>query len=196
MPPAGPRGYVPPRGAAFAPRGGGGRGSWSGGPPRHSLSGASQTASPTLPPSGPGGNNNSGSTIPTGPRAQSTTSTTGSPSLASRPFNPPTGPAGHTTSHQRPSLAQTLLNTMPPIIPGGKIDPSALPIELDPHHRRMREEEERLREELRAKQEKLRKSLRVWDKLERESKGFELKSDLSERSLKNIAGEGVGGAAF
>lgn len=96
----------------------------------------------------------------------------------------------------RPTLAQSLLNTMPPIIPGGKIDPTALPVELDPHHKRMREEEERLREELRVKQEKLRKSLRIWDKLERESKGFELKSDLSERSLKNLAGEGLGGAAF
>jgi hypothetical protein len=85
---------------------------------------------------------------------------------------------------------------MPPIIPGGKLDLSALPVEMDPHHRRLREEEERLREELRAKQEKLRKSLRMWDKLERESKGFELKSDLSERSLNKIAGEGVGGAAF
>ena len=89
------------------------------------------------------------------------------------------------------------MNTMPPIIPGGKIDPSwAAPVEMDLHHRKLREEEERLREELRVKQEKLRKSLRVWDRLERESKGFELKSDLSERSLKNIAGEGVGGGAF
>lgn len=85
---------------------------------------------------------------------------------------------------------------MPPIIPGGKIDPTAIPIELDPHHRRLREEEERLREELRVKQEKLRKSLRVWDKLERESKAFELKADLSETSLKKLAGEGLGGAAF
>ena len=103
----------------------------------------------------------------------------------------------HAHAHARPTLAQTLLNTMPPIIPGGKLDPSALPAhELDPHHRRLRDEEDRLREELRAKQEKLRRSLRLWDKLERESKGFELKSDLSERSLKNIAGEGVGGAAF
>ncbi len=99
-------------------------------------------------------------------------------------------------THPRPSLAQNLMNTMPPIIPGGKIDPTALPIEMDPHHRKLREEEERLREELRVKQDKLRKSLRVWDKLERESKAFELKSDLSERSLKNIAGEGMGGAAF
>jgi hypothetical protein len=61
---------------------------------------------------------------------------------------------------------------MPPIIPGGKLDLSALPVEMDPHHRRLREEEERLREELRAKQEKLRKSLRMGDKLERVSKGL------------------------
>jgi len=111
------------------------------------------------------------------------------------PAHPHPHPHGH-HQHQRPTLVQNLLNTMPPIIPGGKIDPTALPVEMDPHHRRLREEEERLREELRAKQEKLRKSLRVWDKLERESKGFELKSDLSERSLKNLAGEGMGGAAF
>lgn len=91
---------------------------------------------------------------------------------------------------------------MPAIIPGGKIDPSLTPLttgvtrELEPHHRRLKEEEERLREDSRAKEEKLRKSLRLWDKLERESKAFELKSDLSEKSLKNIAGEGMGGAAF
>ncbi|AEO71330.1 uncharacterized protein THITE_2123554 [Thermothielavioides terrestris NRRL 8126] len=119
-----------------------------------------------------------------------------SPSLGAKPFNPPTGPAAHNAAHPRPTLAQSLLNTMPPIIPGGKIDPTALPTELEPHHRKLREEEERLREELRAKQDRLRKSLRLWDKLERESRAFELKSELSERSLKNIAGEGSGGAAF
>lgn len=86
---------------------------------------------------------------------------------------------------------------MPAILPGGKIDPSAVPPgEADPHHRKLKEEEERLREELRAKQDRLRKSLRVWDRLERESRAFELKSDLSARSLENIAGEGLGGAAF
>jgi len=93
--------------------------------------------------------------------------------------------------------------TMPHEIPGGKLDPTSgstmltgVTKDLEPHHRKLKEEEERLREELRAKQEKLRKSLRMWDKLERESKAFELKSDLSERSLKNLAGEGLGGAAF
>lgn len=91
---------------------------------------------------------------------------------------------------------------MPPILPAGKIDPSlvaqttGVTKELDAHHRKLKEEEERLRDDIRAKQEKLRKYLRNWDKAERESKAFELKSDLSEKSLKNLAGEGLGGAAF
>jgi hypothetical protein len=91
---------------------------------------------------------------------------------------------------------------MPPVVPGGKLDPSLTPLttgvtkELEPHHRRLKEEEERLREEMRLKQERLRKSLRVWDRLERDTRAYELKSDLSERSLKNLAGEGLGGAAF
>jgi hypothetical protein len=91
---------------------------------------------------------------------------------------------------------------MPQLIPGGKIDPAQMPLttgvtkELEPQYRKHREEEERIREELRIKQEKLRKSLRIWDRLERESKAYELRSDLSEKSLKNIAGEGLGGAAF
>jgi hypothetical protein len=91
---------------------------------------------------------------------------------------------------------------MPPVIPGGKFDPSLAPLttgvtkDLEPHHRKLKEEEERIREEMKAKQEKLRRNLRLWDKLERETKAFELKSDLSESSLNKLAGEGVGGAAF
>jgi hypothetical protein len=89
---------------------------------------------------------------------------------------------------------------MPPIIPGGKLDPSLLPLtqgvtkDIEPHLRKLREEEERLREELRTKQERLRKSLYQWDKLDRESKSWELKSDLSEKSMKSLAGEGPGAA--
>lgn len=94
--------------------------------------------------------------------------------------------------------------SMPPLIPGvGKLDLSTgsamltgVTKDLDPHHRKLMEDEERIREELNAKKEKLRRSLRMWSKMERESKAFELKSDLSERSLKNLAGEGLGGAAF
>ncbi|CAP70432.1 uncharacterized protein PODANS_3_5100, partial [Podospora anserina S mat+] len=51
-----------------------------------------------------------------------------------------------------------------------------------------------LREELKVRQVKLRKSMRVWDRMERESKGCELKSELSERSLRGLSGEGQGGA--
>jgi hypothetical protein len=91
---------------------------------------------------------------------------------------------------------------MPPVLPAGKVDPVSIPLttgvvkELEPHHRKCREEEERIREELKFKQDKLRKMLRNWDKMDRESKSFELKSDLSERSLNTLAGEGLGGAAF
>ncbi|KAJ6440817.1 Dicer-like protein 2 [Purpureocillium lavendulum] len=91
---------------------------------------------------------------------------------------------------------------MPPIVPGGKVDPSMTPLvlgvtrELEPHYRKLRDEEEKLREELRVKQEKVRKSLATWDRLERDSRSWELRSDLSEKSMKNLAGEGMGGAAF
>ncbi len=173
----------------------GGRGGWGTRPhvaPRH-MSGPN--ASPTAGPSAPGGG-----MIPTGPRAASTSST--SPAVASRPFNPPTGPAAQMDRPPRQTLAQQLMASMPAIIPGGKLDPASTPLitgvikELEPHYRRLREEEERLRAELDVKQEKLRRQLRLWEKMDRESKAFELKSDLSEKSLKNIAGEGMGGAAF
>lgn len=68
--------------------------------------------------------------------------------------------------------------------------------ELEPHFRKLMEDEERQREELRIKQEKLRKNLKIWDRMERESKAFELKSDLSEKSLQALAGEGSGGPSF
>ncbi|KAL6866339.1 hypothetical protein ACO1O0_002447 [Amphichorda felina] len=95
-----------------------------------------------------------------------------------------------------------MLATMPPIIPGGKLDPSMTPLtlgvskDLEPHYRKLRDEEEKLREELRIKQERLRKSLYMWDRLGRESRAWEMRSDLSEKSMKNLAGEGMGGAAF
>ena len=186
VPPSGPRGYVAPRGG-YPQRG---RGGWAAMPPRH-MPGTS--VSPTILPVGPGG-------IPTGPRAAVGPTGT-SPSLGSKPFNPPTGPAAHNVV-QRPTLAQSLVSSMTPLLPVGKIDPTLVPQttgvvkELEVHHRKLKEEEERIRDDLKTKQEKLRKYLRIWEKLERESKAFELKSDLSEKSLQNLAGEGLGGAAF
>ncbi|KAL1850692.1 hypothetical protein Daus18300_012835 [Diaporthe australafricana] len=191
VPPSGPRGYGPPRGNSFSSRG---RGGW-GTPASRPHFAPPTAASPATPPTGP-------SSVPTGPRASFSSRDTPapSPSIASKPFNPPTGPAAQ--GGQRQTLAQNLISSMPHIIPGGKLDPTSTPIttgvtkDLEAHHRRLKEEEERIREELKAKDEKLRKSLRMWEKLERESKSFELKSDLSESSLRTIAGEGVAGAAF
>ncbi|KAK0626113.1 hypothetical protein B0T14DRAFT_422061 [Immersiella caudata] len=153
------------------------------------------SVSPTVPPTGPSGG------IPTGPRAASSSSAVASPSLGSKPFNPPTGPAAH-NAVQRPTLAQNLMNTMPVVLAAGKVDPSSTPMttgvakEFEMHHRKLKEDEERIREELNTKQEKLRKYLRNWEKMERESKAFELKSDLSEKSLNTLAGDGLGGASF
>ena len=95
-----------------------------------------------------------------------------------------------------------MLATLPPIIPGGKLDPAMLPLtlgvtrDLEPAIRKLKEEEERTRDELRIKEERLRKSLYTWNKLERDARAWELRSDLSEKSMKNLAGEGNGGAAF
>lgn len=91
---------------------------------------------------------------------------------------------------------------MPPLVPGGKLDPSlaglgsGLTKDLELHHKRLREDEERIRDELRAKEDKLRKSLRMWDRLEREAKGHVLRTELSDKSLQAVAGDGAGGAAF
>jgi hypothetical protein len=87
---------------------------------------------------------------------------------------------------------------MPQIIPGGRIDPtmSGMTAEVGLKLKRREEEAEVLREDLNAKQEKLRQSLKVWDKLKANSAEAGLRSELSERHVRMLAGEGVGGAAF
>ncbi|RGP66458.1 histone deacetylase 6 10 [Fusarium longipes] len=189
IPPAGPRGYVPPARGGFAPRGG--RGGWNQ-PPARQFSGPSPTPST---PNGP-------SAIPTGPRVAPSNAPLASTPTQSRPFNPPTGPSAQHAGGARQTLAQSMLATLPPIIPGGKLDPSMTPValgvtrELEPHYRKLKDEEEKVRDELYAKQERLRKSLYTWNRLERDSRAWEMRSDLSEKSMKNLAGEGMGGAAF
>ncbi|KAJ3943762.1 uncharacterized protein N0V96_006695 [Colletotrichum fioriniae] len=172
----------------------GGRGSWSGPSPR-------QAPAPTTSPSAIG---NGPSSIPTGPRANPSNTTPLSTSSAPKAFNPPTGPSSQHggPGNVRLTLAQSMLATLPPIIPGGKIDPSLLPTttgitrDIEPHYKRLKAEEEKARAELDAKQDKLRQSLQMWDKLEMESKAWKTRVDVSEQSLKSLAGEGMGGAAF
>lgn len=85
-----------------------------------------------------------------------------------------------------------------PLIPGGRIDPTATGYtsEIAVRLKKREEEEAILREDLKIKEEKLRKSLKTWDKLSRDSNAMGLRSELSERHVRMLAGEGVGGAAF
>ncbi len=84
------------------------------------------------------------------------------------------------------------------IIPGGRVDPTSSGIQPDVVLRLKKREEEAevFRESLHTKQEKLRQSLKEWDKLSREAAAQGLRSELSERHVRMLAGEGMGGAAF
>ena len=105
--------------------------------------------------------------------------------------------------NSKTSFAQQLLAAMPPLVlPEGKLDPAQLAMdtgvlpELQAHTQRLKEEEERIREDKYAKEEKLRRGLAEWDRLRREAKVMELRDQLAEQTLKKISGEGTGGAAF
>lgn len=181
IPPVGPRGYVPPqRGGSFNPRGG--RGAWPG--PSSRLAQAPNPSSPA---------------VPTGPRAS--VSGASSPSLLTpRTFNPPTGPAAQ--GGQRMSVAQREMASMTPLIPGGRLQPESQILltgviaELQPHHRRLMEDEERIRASLAIKAEKARAAIREWDRLEAESNAWRLKSEASAASLAKLVGEDNAGTAF
>ncbi|KAI2611385.1 uncharacterized protein GGS25DRAFT_519692 [Hypoxylon fragiforme] len=190
-PPSGPRGYVSSRGGGYS-RGGRGGPSW----------GSTIQSRNLLPATGPVSASavTGASSIPTGPRAGSISqSVPTTPINQSKPFNPPKGPAAESN---RPSLAQSLLQSLPPIIPGGKMDAYHTAIatgvmpELQAHTAQLKEEEEKLRAEKYVKEEKLRKSLAMWDKFEREAKVLDLRLELSENSVKKFAGESVSKAAF
>lgn len=100
------------------------------------------------------------------------------------------------------STAQSLMASMPPLIPGGRLDPNSTVLatgvtkDLEAHHRRLKEDEERIRANLAISGAKARAALRQWEAFERESKALKLKSELSGQSLAKIAGEGTAGAAF
>ncbi|ESZ90391.1 hypothetical protein SBOR_9227 [Sclerotinia borealis F-4128] len=215
-PPSGPRGYAPPRGPSASMRGGRSSfsidrysrpdtSSWGAAPlarPNAELSSRTSLPPPRPPPSvspspardTPPAAPTNPSGIPTGPRAGTT--------IPSRPS------LQHSSSiyHSRGSISgpssglriHPAMVGIPPIIPGGRIDPTAsgIPTDLAARLRKKEDEAEVLREELKQRQEKLRNGLKHWDRLSRESASMGLKSELSERHLRVLAGEGVGGKAF
>lgn len=126
---------------------------------------------------------------------------TGANNAAASNGNANTSTNGFANGHANTngSTVSRALADLPQVIAGGRLDTllhtGILP-ELQPHYQRLREEEERLRVDLEAKQERLRRQLRQWDKMERESRSFELRSELSGQSLRRIAGDESGGQAF
>jgi hypothetical protein len=87
---------------------------------------------------------------------------------------------------------------IPMIIPGGKIDPTAsgMSAEIASRVKKREDEAEILRAELGAKQDSLRKNLKEYERMKSDSAQWALRSELSERHVRMLAGEGVGGAAF
>lgn len=217
VPPAGPRGYVPP-----VARGGyrGGRGSfgsdrntrpdsssWGAAPPQRGppdtaprITAPVTHARPIQTPSPVSATTPSAPAIPTGPAAIPTGPRAGVPS------RPPVLQHSSSVYGRNPSISAAnngprshpALSNMPQIIPGGRIDPTATGMTPDVtlHMKKLEEEEDPLRAKLYAKEETLRQSLKQWDKLSRESAAMSLRSELSERHVRQLAGEGVGGAAF
>jgi hypothetical protein len=87
---------------------------------------------------------------------------------------------------------------MAQIIPGGRIDPTAsgMSAEIAMRMKKREDEAEVLRADLEAKQDALRKNLKEYERIKSESAQWALRSELSERHVRTLAGEGVGGAAF
>lgn len=215
-PPSGPRGYAPPRGPSASLRGG--RSSFSN--ERHTRPDTSSWGA--APPARPNTDLNSRTSLPP-PRPPPSVSPSPAreapPTAPTGPSGIPTGPRAGTTMPSRPTLQHSssiyhsrgslsgpssgprihpAMVGIPPIIPGGRIDPAAsgIPTDLAARLKKKEEEADILREEVKQKQEKLRKGLKHWDKLSRESASMGLKSELSERHLRILAGESVGGKAF
>ncbi|XMA10327.1 hypothetical protein WAI453_003118 [Rhynchosporium graminicola] len=217
-PPAGPRGYVPPaRGSYRGNRGSFGNdrntrpdvSSWGAAPPQRGPPAELTTRAPTpvshsrpiqTPSPVPSAIPSPAPSIPTGPAVIPTGPRAGVPN------RPPNLQHSSSVYGRSPSIsisnngprAHPALNNMPIINPGGRIDPTATGMtpDLTNHMKKLEEEEEGLRVRLYSKEETLRQSLKQWDRLERESKAMSLRSELSERHVRQLAGEGVGGAAF
>lgn len=132
--------------------------------------------------------------VPTGPRA----GVSSRPNLSYQQSSSMYSRSIKLVSTHNGNRSQTTLANTVSIIPSGRIDPTATGIAPDIALRlkRKEEEEEILRSELNSKEEKLRKSLKHWDKLSRDSRAMGLRSDLSEKHVRTLAGEGIGRGAF
>ncbi|KAK8258044.1 hypothetical protein IWZ00DRAFT_32662 [Phyllosticta capitalensis] len=92
-----------------------------------------------------------------------------------------------------PSPAQTYLNDVPAVIPGGQkqkdlFDPSRLT--------KLEDEAKKLRDLIAEKEAIGRRGKREWDRMEREGETASLRADLADEHLRNLNGESMSNAAF
>ena len=214
VPPAGPRSQFTPSRGGYVGRGGRGsfghdrqtRPDWGAAPSRPANDLTSRPVRPVDPvtrpppaspaiPKGP-----SSTSVPTGPSAGIPTGPRASAGIPSRPNLQHSssiygGRSQSISSGPRPHPAMA---NVPQIIPGGKIDPTAsgMSTETASRVKKREDEAEVLRAELEAKQDSLRKNLKEYERMKSDSAQWALRSELSERHVRTLAGEGVGGAAF
>ncbi|KUJ09046.1 uncharacterized protein LY89DRAFT_318524 [Mollisia scopiformis] len=215
VPPAGPRGYVPPIRGTYGIRGG--RGSfghdratrpdasaWGAAPSRPAaheptIKPSAPVSRPNPTPASPSLSTASSPTIPTGLSAGIPTGPrAGVPSRPALQHSSSVYGRGNQTNVNSGPRPHPAMVGIPHIVPNGRIDPTAsgIPNEISTRLKKLEEEEQVLRERYYAKQETLKQGLKGWDKLSREASGMALRTELSERHVRMLAGEGVGGAAF
>lgn len=92
------------------------------------------------------------------------------------------------------TLAQKEMASMPTVPPGGSgtITPElymqlhGVTPALQPHYRKLKEEEEKIRANLAKSEIKVRAALREWERLDRESEMWHIKSEASAQSLQKL----------
>ncbi|KAI9863831.1 MAG: hypothetical protein M1813_003483 [Trichoglossum hirsutum] len=157
-------------------------------------------ATPTPTASSPGANGSQSASIPTGPRAPPPSAR--APHL--HPHSSGTFRSGHhnstSTTYPRTQRFNPHLSALPSIVPGGKLFPpnsSGGDPAISERLSKLQQEQQKIEKELAEKLEKKRKSVRQWERLDRESAREGLKGELAEKQVRMMAGEGgLGGAAF
>lgn len=80
------------------------------------------------------------------------------------------------------------LSGVPSVVEGGKKQPSLMDPEHEKKLQQLEEDKKKLEAAIMEKQRKKRSDLRTWDKLEREAKSSQLRSDLAEEGLSATGG--------
>ncbi|MCJ1454512.1 hypothetical protein MMC28_004865 [Mycoblastus sanguinarius] len=132
--------------------------------------------------------------VPHGPR-----SSHGGPSPFDPPYRAPPpfrSNNSSSTTYPRTQRFTNHLASVPAIVPGGEVLPSALDPAAKKRLAELEEGRKKLLEEIEEKQREKRKNLREWESRERESRRDGLRSELAEGALEAMS-EGVGtGTAF